>query len=133
MANATFAPTQELGPFADEVAKRSGGTLHIRFANEWRPRERTVETGIIRDVQVGRVEMGWVGSRAFDAVGVTTFNALQAPFAIDSYALEEAVIDSGIPDRMLAALEPLRRRRPRGPAGLAAPSAVRAPPTARAV
>jgi TRAP-type transport system periplasmic protein len=106
MANAIFVP-RELGPFADEVAKRSGGTLRIRFANGWRGGERNVEIGIIRDVKAGKVEMGWVGSRAFDAVGITAFDALQAPFAIDSYALEEAVIESGIPDRMLAAIKPL--------------------------
>jgi TRAP-type C4-dicarboxylate transport system substrate-binding protein len=106
MANASFRP-RELGPFADEVAKRSGGTLRIRFANEWRAGEPDVETGIIRDVKAGKIAMGWVGSRAFDAVGITAFDALQAPLAIDSYALEEAVIESGIPDGMLTALKPL--------------------------
>jgi TRAP-type transport system periplasmic protein len=106
MANAAGVP-RELVPFADEVARRSGGTLRIRFANGWRTGEPGVETGVIRDVTAGKIAMGWVGSRAFDAVGVTAFDALQAPFAIDSYDLEAAVIESDIPERMLAALKPL--------------------------
>jgi TRAP-type C4-dicarboxylate transport system substrate-binding protein len=106
MANPVFAP-RELEPFAQEVAKRSGGTLRIRFANSWREREPDFEAGTIRDVKVGKVEMGWVGGRAFDAVGITGFDALQAPFAIDSYALEQAVMESRLPDRMLAGLKPL--------------------------
>jgi TRAP-type transport system periplasmic protein len=106
MANDSGSP-RELEPFAQEVARRSGGTLRIRLANEWRFRQRNSEPGVIRDVQSGKIEMGWVGSRAFDAVGITAFDALQAPFAIDSYALEQAVIESGIADRMLASLKPL--------------------------
>jgi TRAP-type C4-dicarboxylate transport system substrate-binding protein len=106
IANVAGSP-RELEPFAQEVARRSHGTLRIRFANQWRVRERDAERGVIRDVEAGKIEMGWVGSRAFDAVGVAAFDALQAPFAIDSYALEQAVIESGIPDRMLAQLKPL--------------------------
>src|SRR5215217_7779621 len=104
MANPVFAP-RELEPFAHEVAKRSGGTLRIRFANLWRDRERDFEPGTIHDVKAGKIQMGWVGSRAFDAFGITAFDALQAPFAIDSYALEQAVIESRISDRMLAGLK----------------------------
>jgi TRAP-type C4-dicarboxylate transport system substrate-binding protein len=121
MANQGFS-SRELEPFAQEVAKRSGGTLGIRFANTWRAGQRDSELGIIRDVEDGKVQMGWVGGRAFDAVGVTAFDALQAPFAIDSYALEQAVVESEIPDRMLEGLKPL------GVAGLGIlPGALRRP------
>lgn len=107
MANASFSP-RDLEAFADAVAERSGGTVHIRLANNWRWGQRDFEPGAIRDVKAAKVvDMGWVGSRAFDELAVTSFDALHAPFAIDSYALEQAVLQSRIPDRMLAGLTPL--------------------------
>jgi TRAP-type C4-dicarboxylate transport system substrate-binding protein len=106
MANSSSYP-RGLEAFAEEVAKRSGGTVHIRIANGWRLGERDFEGGLIRDVKAAKVDMGWVGSRAFDAVGVTSFDALHAPFVIDSYALEQAVLQSRMPDQMLAGLKPL--------------------------
>jgi TRAP-type transport system periplasmic protein len=107
MANPS-STSHDLDPWAHEVETRSGGTLHIRFANNWRLRERDFEAGLIRDVKATKVvDMGWVGSRAFDAVKVSTFDALHAPFVIDSYTLEQAVLQSRIPDRMLMGLKPL--------------------------
>jgi TRAP-type C4-dicarboxylate transport system substrate-binding protein len=106
MANPTFAP-QELQAFADEVARRSNGALRIKFENQWRQGQRDAETGLIRDVRAGKADLGAVGGRAWDAVGVTSLDALQAPFLIDSYALEQDVLESPIPARMLQGLGPL--------------------------
>src|SRR5256885_1310427 len=88
----SLATTRELDAWAREVQARSGGTVRIRFANGWRNGQFDFETGLIHDVQAAKVDMGWVGSRALDAVGVRTFEALHAPFLIDSYPLEEAVL-----------------------------------------
>jgi hypothetical protein len=49
--------------------------------------------------------MGGVGARVFDAVGVTSFQALVAPLLVDSYDLESKVFDAGIPARMLNNLD----------------------------
>ena len=49
----------------------------------------------------GELDLGWVGTRAFTELEVTSFDALTAPFLIDSYPLLDAVLDSDIPDRML--------------------------------
>jgi TRAP-type transport system periplasmic protein len=98
---------QTLQVFADEVARRSGGTLRIQVINDWRDGQRDYEAGIIRDVKAGKADLGVVGSRAWDAVGVTSLDALQAPFLIDSYALEQDVLQSGIPAKMLQGLAPL--------------------------
>jgi TRAP-type transport system periplasmic protein len=38
-------------------------------------------------------------------MGVTSFQALQAPMLVDSYSLEQAVIASSIPDQMLQGLD----------------------------
>jgi TRAP-type C4-dicarboxylate transport system substrate-binding protein len=97
----------DLTAWADEVTARSHGTLRFRFLNAWRSGQRNFEAGLIRDVRAGRADLGAVGTRAWDAAGVTSFDALDAPFVIDSYPLEEDVLQSAIPDRMLTSLRPL--------------------------
>jgi TRAP-type transport system periplasmic protein len=106
LANYNFAPV-ELAPFAREVEQRSHGSLRIAFHNFWRRGQTDIETKLIHDVQTGRADMGWVGSRAWDALGVTSFDALHLPFLIDSYALEQSVLEGPLPARMLKRLEPL--------------------------
>jgi TRAP-type C4-dicarboxylate transport system substrate-binding protein len=49
--------------------------------------------------------MGWVGARAFDTVGVDSFQALVAPLLVDSYDLLGAVFEAGVPDQMLESVE----------------------------
>ena len=46
-----------------------------------------------------------VGSRAFDSVGVTAFEPLDAPLLIDSYPLEQKVLGSDVVEPMLGALD----------------------------
>ena len=48
----------------------------------------------MRAVAAGQVDLGWSGTRVFDTMGVTSFQALHAPMLIDSYALQHAVIAS---------------------------------------
>ena len=38
-------------------------------------------------------------------MGVTDFQALLAPFAVDSHDLQKAVFEAGIPDEMLAGVD----------------------------
>jgi TRAP-type C4-dicarboxylate transport system substrate-binding protein len=91
----------QLERFADEVATRSGGSLQIDFRPDWRARDLHQERDTIRDVRNGKADLAWVGARAWDSVGVTEFDALLAPFLVDSYALERDVFARGIPERML--------------------------------
>jgi TRAP-type C4-dicarboxylate transport system substrate-binding protein len=93
-------------PFARAVRNLSHGTLQIKIEGNWRPRDPNYETGVIQDVRAGKAQLGITASRAFDLVDVDSFQALQAPFLIDSYALERKVLDSGIPATMLAGLAP---------------------------
>jgi TRAP-type transport system periplasmic protein len=53
------------------------------------------------------MDLGSVGTRVFDTLGVNSFEALGAPMLIDSYPLEQAVIASDIPGQMLASLDQL--------------------------
>ena len=52
-------------------------------------------------------DLALVGARAWDAAGVKSFNALVAPFLIDSYALQRRVLESSLTERMLEGLESL--------------------------
>jgi TRAP-type transport system periplasmic protein len=107
MANGLHG-SEELQPFADEVARLSGGKLRIEFRNRWLGWPwRRPESAVIRDVAAGKAGLGVVGSRAWDDVGVSSFNALHAPLLVDSYALQGDLLESGIPAEMLKALEPL--------------------------
>jgi TRAP-type transport system periplasmic protein len=91
----------QLVRLADEVAKRSGGTIRIAFKSNWRAGDPHQEVDTIRDVTAGKVDLAWVGARAWDWVGVKTFDPLVAPLLIDSYPLEQAVFARGLPRRML--------------------------------
>ena len=59
------------------------------------------EQGVIKALMEGQYDLGLAGSRAFDTEGVTSFQALQAPFLITDDALAEAVAASDIAARML--------------------------------
>ena len=106
IANGNRGPL-ELEPFAAAVARLSGGTLRIDFKNGWRSGSASYETAAIRDVKVGRVDLAWAGSRAFDSVGLPSFDALHAPLLVDSYALEQAVLRSPLVPQMLDGLDRL--------------------------
>ena len=101
------APPVQLSGWAEEVSRLSGGTLTIEFENSWRLGEPLYETGTLEDVKAGKVDMAWVGARAFDTSGVPSFQALVAPLLVDSYDLEAKVFDEGIPERMLEGVSEL--------------------------
>jgi TRAP-type transport system periplasmic protein len=93
-------------PFADAVSGLSHGSLQIRIEGNWRPRDPSYEADLIKDVQAGKAQLGVTASRAFDTVGIDSFQALQAPFLIDNYPLEQKVMNSAIPGTMLQELRP---------------------------
>jgi TRAP-type C4-dicarboxylate transport system substrate-binding protein len=94
-------PPAQLQRWADEVEERTDGSLRIAFIEAWRLSEATAEAGTVEDVQAGEVDLAWVGARIFDRVGVNDLRALVTPMAIDSYELQEAVFEAGIPAAML--------------------------------
>jgi TRAP-type C4-dicarboxylate transport system substrate-binding protein len=95
-------------PFAKAVRQLSHGTLAIAIRSPWRPNDPRYETGLIKDVEAGRAQMGITASRGFDTVGIDAFEALQAPFLIDNLALERRVLASRLTGRMLAGLAPFK-------------------------
>jgi TRAP-type C4-dicarboxylate transport system substrate-binding protein len=103
MANA-IGGTDELGPFLSELERLSRGAIRIDVKSSWRLGQVNYETGLIRDVRAGKAEIGWAGARAWDSLGVTSFDALDAPFLIDTYGLEQEVVQSSMTAQMLSRL-----------------------------
>jgi TRAP-type C4-dicarboxylate transport system substrate-binding protein len=99
--------SEEVDGFAGEVARLSGGTIRIDVRSRWRYGQVAFESGLIGDVGAGKADLGIVGSRAWDSVGVTSLRALGAPLLIDSYALQERVVTSPPVAQMLEGLAPL--------------------------
>lgn len=95
------------GWFADAVAERSGGALRIEFGFGCCGREADVEQVLLEQVVSGEADLGWVGVRAFASAGTTAFEPLITPLLIRSYAAEQAVLESGVANGLLAQLQPL--------------------------
>lgn len=91
--------------FAAQVAQLSRGKLRIRVtflaAGSDTP---DVEARTIELVRGGKFDLGWVAARAWDELGVTSLQALQAPFLITNYPLLDRVVTSPLAGEMLAGL-----------------------------
>ena len=98
-------PPAQLAIWARTVDERSGGTVRIEFSNGWRLGEAGFEKGIIDDVKAGKVDGAWVGARAFDTVGVNSFQALLAPLLVDNHDLQGKVFQAGLPEQMMTGLD----------------------------
>jgi TRAP-type C4-dicarboxylate transport system substrate-binding protein len=99
--------------FISRVTSLSRGTIRIQLLATWGSFEPDAEAQVVRATASGAVDLGVTRSNVFDTLGVSSFEALSAPMLIDSYPLENAVLRSPIPGRMLAGLKRL------GVAGLA--------------
>ncbi len=93
--------TLDVQNWIDEVQRRSGGTIRIRVENGWRGHDSDYDRATIADVRAGRIDIAKIATRSWDEVGVQSFRALVAPMLIDSYALEQRVLTSGLPTEML--------------------------------
>jgi TRAP-type transport system periplasmic protein len=106
MANATadLNVVPLIKDFVSQVRERSGDNVRIQVEGPWGDYAADAEQQVVRDVAAGQVDLGWTAARVFDTLGVTSFQALQAPMLIDNYALEHAVITSNIPAQMMDGL-----------------------------
>ena len=96
---------EQIGHFQEQVASRSGGALTMAVDPALTVDVVTIEQDIVTALRSGDLDVGVVGVRAFRELGIRDFDALVAPMAIDSMAAQAAVLDSDLPDRMLAGLE----------------------------
>ena len=92
--------------FASRVAKLSAGSLRVRVVFDAAGQQVVDPEGrVARMVRDGTFDLGWIGSRAWDGVGVKSFQALQAPFLVTSYALLDRIATGPLAARMLAGLD----------------------------
>src|SRR5512133_2774849 len=87
--------------FTKAVARLSKGALLIALRNHTQ-QTADGEMTAIREVQQGTDQMGWLTTRGWDAIGVSTFSAIQAPFLITNYALLRKVLAGPVGRGMLA-------------------------------
>ena len=95
--------TQEITIYAQEVARRSKGNLRIRVVRSPHQGKIGYEAAVIDDVRAGRSDLAWAGSRAWKG----SLRTLNAPLLIDSYELQQRVLEDDLVAPMLDELEPL--------------------------
>jgi TRAP-type C4-dicarboxylate transport system substrate-binding protein len=93
--------------FIQRVKELSHDTIRIRPLTSWGGFLPGAEAQLVHAVASGAVDLGVTRSNVFDTLGVSSFTALSTPMLIDSYPLENAVLESTIPERMLAGLSRL--------------------------
>jgi TRAP-type C4-dicarboxylate transport system substrate-binding protein len=91
--------------FVDQVKTLSDGNITIEpIWDAGADTTPSFEQGVIKAVTEGKYDLGLGGSRAWDGMGVTSFEALQAPFLITNDDLAKAVATSDVAKRMLDSL-----------------------------
>jgi TRAP-type C4-dicarboxylate transport system substrate-binding protein len=91
--------------FAAAVERLSRGSVRIELVQAGLGDRVDYEDVIVADVRRGRAQLGLVGLRVWDRVGVTTFRGLLAPLLIDSLELQKRALTGPLADRMLEGVE----------------------------
>jgi TRAP-type C4-dicarboxylate transport system substrate-binding protein len=95
----------EAKPFADEVSRLSGGALRIRI-DFVEADGLDYERQVFRRMQEGEADLAAMGTRAWDDFGGVGLAALNAPFLVDSYPLQERIFTSDLVPTLLEELRP---------------------------
>ena len=95
---------EEVQPFAIKLAELSKGALRIAADNKWRADSITGEVEAVHAIESGQADLAIVPVRVWHDLGVPSFDSLIAPLAVNSYALQNSVLGSEIPDQMLRGL-----------------------------
>ncbi len=85
------------------------------------------EASVFRRMQEGEADLAAMGTRAWDDFGGPGLAALNAPFLVDSYPLQERIFTSGLVETLLEAAAGCSR----GSASSPAPSGTRSVSPAR--
>jgi TRAP-type C4-dicarboxylate transport system substrate-binding protein len=118
----------DIGDFVVRVDALSEGRVHVVVKTGWASFAPDAEAQIVRAVAAGDVDLGVVGTRVFDTLGLPGFAVLSAPMLIDSNEAVRAVLDSPVPSRLLPELDRLGvRGLAMGSNGIRLPVAVKRP------
>jgi TRAP-type C4-dicarboxylate transport system substrate-binding protein len=92
--------------FANRVSALSAGSLRVRVVWDAAGQDTPgYELGIARLVRDGDFELGWMGARAWDRMGIKSFQALQAPFLVTDHGLLNRITTGPLAARMLGGLD----------------------------
>ena len=95
---------RDLDEYVTAVNRLSGGSIHLEHREGWRGPQVDYDRATLADVRAGSIDLAKIAVRSLDTVGITDFQALTAPFLVDSIALERTVLASPLADEMLAGL-----------------------------
>ena len=116
---------RDLAEYIAAVGRLSHGSILLELEEGWRLEDVESDRGTIADVAAGKVDLAKVAVGPLDTLGVKDFQAVMAPFLVDGLALEERLLTSDLPARMLPGLDRLGVRgvamlpgEPRRPFGL---------------
>ena len=99
--------------FASRVSRLSDGSMRVRIAWDAAGQDSPdYERRIAELVRDGRFELGWMGSRAWDRMGVPSFQALQAPFLVTDHELLERACHAGEQSTRTNLTQAVTRRAP---------------------
>ena len=99
-----FESNVEAQPFVDAVSRLSGGSMQVAVKEKVHAGEDAIEESLLDDVAAGTYDMTWTAQRPWPARGNKAFDALVAPFLIDSYDLERAVLEDPIAEQMIGSV-----------------------------
>ena len=92
--------------FARQVSSLSDGSVRVRVVWDAAGQDSPgYELGIARLVEDGHFELGWMGARAWDRMGIKSFQALQAPFLVTDHELLGRITTGPLAARMLSGLD----------------------------
>jgi C4-dicarboxylate-binding protein DctP len=92
--------------FARQVSNLSDGSVRVRVVWDAAGQDSpSPELGIARLVQDGDFELGWMAARAWDRMGIKSFQALQAPFLVTDHDLLGRIATGRVAARMLGGLD----------------------------
>jgi TRAP-type C4-dicarboxylate transport system substrate-binding protein len=99
--------TDTVEEFARQVADLSGGELRISiiWGGAGGPYGPRAEQDVAALVESGRLASALIPTRAWDELGVTSLQALQAPFLVSSDHLVEQIVQSELADEMLTGFD----------------------------
>jgi TRAP-type C4-dicarboxylate transport system substrate-binding protein len=111
LANVNSDPGLSYSPgisyFVQRVSDLSRGKMSVKVTYTVGGLALDAEQQAVKDVADGSFDLGFTGTSVFDTLGVANFEALSAPMLIDNYPLENAVIRSFLPAKMMAGLAKL--------------------------
>jgi TRAP-type C4-dicarboxylate transport system substrate-binding protein len=97
--------SQQVDHFTDAVQSLSEGRIRIEVTWDVGNGEASWDQVTAQQVIDGDSDLGFIPARAWDTFGVTTLQALQAPFLVTSDAALDAVVSDPVAGDMLAGLE----------------------------